>query len=687
MKEVNSISRHTLTKMTVRIAIVTLIVTAVSYVHLMKNTEGQVKENLTQFISERSNREKISFQQANENHTIITAEFLSHYQKQLISPDLDRRFESLTIKNASGVIRNRDARFDGRKDTGIFIAKRPLNREFKARILAAYDVTNRFGLPYHHQFQDLYFTFPENAIVLYWPESPNWVMNAKDDFNLTTEEYHAIATPENNPKRKTVWTGLFYDSVSSIWMVTASTPIYIGDKFIGVIHHDLMVNEIIDRTIKERLSGASGYYIIRTDGRLILHPSHNDEIKNHAGNFNMQATNDADLKAQFKIVQEVTSGVKIVDSPDGKENIAIAKIDGPDWYLVTTYPYSSIRSTSAKNSLFVLFAGLFSLLVEISVLFFVLRDQISTPLHKLIEATRKITEQQTFVKIELNRSDELGELADSFNEMTRTIRDRDEQLAQYTQNLELLVSQRTRELDEQKAINLQASKMSSLGEMAGGIAHEINTPLAIIKILVSQAVKEVQTDIPDLDNLTSQLQRIETTTDRVAKIVKSLRTFARDGGSDPFEMCNLGDIVNETVILCAEQLRVHNVELSIDMPSDIPLNCRSSQLGQVLLNLINNASDAIENLQEKWIKIQSSATSNGVEIRISDSGRGIPKDVQDKMFQPFYTTKGVGKGTGIGLSISLGIIKSHKGQIFIDNKSPHTCFVIQIPTHPAKAAA
>ncbi|WP_413288967.1 sensor histidine kinase [Bdellovibrio sp. HCB337] len=687
MSKPQSISKQTLLQMAVRIAIVIFVVTLISYFHVMKTTEVKVKENVQQFISERASREKVPFKEAGDNHAVIISEFLKHYQKYSNSPLVDQQFAALTEKNTSGTIRNRNEGFNGKQDSGIFISpKGTVSREFKARILAAYEVTNRFGLPYRHQFQDLYFTFPENAIVLYWPEFPNWVMDAKDDFDLTVEEYYTVSTPNKDPDRKTAWTGLFYDKVSAVWMVTASTPIYVNNKFLGSVHHDLMVNEILDRTIKQRLSGANNYYIVRTDGRLIFHPNHYNTIKEHAGQFDIQKSNDETLKAQFEVVKQVKNEIELVDSPDGKDSLAVAKIDGPDWYLVTSYPYSAIRSAAAKNALFVLFAGLFSLLVEVCVLFFVLKNQISAPLRQLIEATRKIASDRTFTKIDLKRTDELGQLASSFNEMTAAIQERDEKLAQHSHNLEILVGQRTKELDEQKAINLQASKMSALGEMAGGIAHEINTPLATIKILTSQLVHETLSDIPDLDNLTTQLQRIESTTDRVAKIVKGLKTFARDGNSDPFEACKVQNIVEETVILCSEQLRMHGIELKMNIAPEISLECRSIQISQVLLNLIGNASDAIENLESKWVEIQARNENSWIEIRVTDSGSGIDKATEEKIFQPFYTTKGIGKGTGMGLSISLGIVKAHGGQLSIDHKSPHTCFIIRLPTNQRKAA-
>lgn len=246
-------------------------------------------------------------------------------------------------------------------------------------------------------------------------------------------------------------------------------------------------------------------------------------------------------------------------------------------------------------------------------------------------------------------------------------------------NLERLVQERTRELDQQKRFNLQTSKMSALGEVAGGIAHEINTPLASIKLLSSQALHELNAQIPDLEKLACQIQKIEHTADRVARTIKSLKTFARDGSSDPLTKCFAQEILNETIELCSEQLRAHNITLKINTPQKgIPLRCRPIQISQVLLNLILNARDAIIDLPDKWIEISIKEDETWVEFRITDSGKGIPKENQEKIFQPFFTTKPIGKGTGMGLSISMDLIKAHGGSLGVDTKSRNTCFVLKL---------
>jgi len=674
--------------MALRIGIVVSLSCLAGYFHMIYKAEETMKDNVGRYMKERGDHEKAVFDYAEMNHSVLKSEFIRLYTKYKNAPDTPSRFQSLTKIFPDGAIRTSDPNFNGKTQTGIFIGKnQDITTDFQAKILAAYTVSDRMGLAYHGAFQDTYFTFPENGIVLYWPEFPNWVFTTKPELNISGEEYHLVSTPKMNPQRKTAWTGLFLDEVSKLWMVTAATPIYVDGKYVASVHHDVMVNEILDRTIENRLSNADSYFIFRGDGRLILHPKHQNEILRMKGQFDIHQSKDDTLKSQYQQILKMQGKNTVFETEDKKDYLAVAKIDGPDWYLVTSYPKKVAQDQAAANSVFILIAGMLSLIMEVIILYFVLKKQVSNPLIQLIHASNEIAHGKLQKPIKLSREDELGDLAKSFNHMAKTIQDRDQKLEVHAKELEDLVLKRTRQLDEQKLINLQASKMSALGEMAGGIAHEINTPLATIQLLTSQLNHEIKNDIPDLDNLTVQVQKIETTVDRVAKIVKGLKTFARDGSSDPLKPCRAQDIVRDTIDLCAEQLKMRNIELRFEIPDkDIFLNCRSIQVSQILLNLFSNSQDALEELSEKWIEIAILENNTWIEFRVTDSGHGISKENQEKIFQPFFTTKGIGKGTGMGLSISLGIIKAHQGQLIIDTKSPHTCFVMRFPRTQSVAA-
>ncbi len=232
----------------------------------------------------------------------------------------------------------------------------------------------------------------------------------------------------------------------------------------------------------------------------------------------------------------------------------------------------------------------------------------------------------------------------------------------------------------QRAKMVSAAKMSALGEMAGGIAHEINNPLAVIHLRASQIRQIVasQTIVPS--EINDAAERIETTAMRISKIVKSLRSFSRDDAQDPFQVVSLQSIIDDTVNLCSARFMNHQVSLVMDpVPPGLTVECRPGQISQVLLNLMNNAHDAVESLADRWVRVRTLDEGEFLSVSVSDSGEGIPEPLREKIMEPFFTTKEIGKGTGLGLSISRGIIESHHGQLGVDPEGENTCFFFRVP--------
>ncbi|MDB5037758.1 MAG: Response regulator receiver protein [Bacteriovoracaceae bacterium] len=237
-----------------------------------------------------------------------------------------------------------------------------------------------------------------------------------------------------------------------------------------------------------------------------------------------------------------------------------------------------------------------------------------------------------------------------------------------------------KKLSETQSLLMTTGKMSALGEMAGGIAHEINNPLAIIQLRASQLSELIQEPTVDKTLALELIEKIETTSTRIAKIIRGLRLFSRDKSSDPFEVAALRTIMDDTLDFCREKFSSHGIELKIDDVShQIKFECRATQISQVILNLLNNAFDVMNDLPEKWVKIGVIDSDDKVEISVEDSGKGIPEDLRQRIFEPFFTTKDVNKGTGLGLSVSKGLIESHNGVLCIDANCSHTRFLISLP--------
>ncbi len=234
--------------------------------------------------------------------------------------------------------------------------------------------------------------------------------------------------------------------------------------------------------------------------------------------------------------------------------------------------------------------------------------------------------------------------------------------------------------DQQNRI-ISASKMSALGEMAGGIAHEINTPLAVIVMKAQQLVEIAgESESVDAETVDQFAKMIDSTAQRISAIVNALKSFARDGSSDPFSIAPVKAIVSETLELCREKFRNHGIQLKIEGDLEVAtLECRPVQIGQILLNLLSNAFDAVGKQTDKWVCLSVKEQGDYVEFSVTDSGPPIPPAVREKIMRPFFTTKEIGKGTGLGLSISKGLAESHNGTLCLDQSVEHTRFVLQLP--------
>jgi len=181
------------------------------------------------------------------------------------------------------------------------------------------------------------------------------------------------------------------------------------------------------------------------------------------------------------------------------------------------------------------------------------------------------------------------------------------------------------------------------------------------------------------------LNKIEETISRISNIIDGLRSFAKDGSKDPFLPFKIAQLVEDTCHFCNERFKSNGIDLTIeDFNHELMVEGNVIELSQVLLNILNNAFDAVKeiNVDHKWVKISVVVKDAYVEIHVTDCGNGITDNIQDKIFQPFYTTKEIGKGTGLGLSISLGIVQKHAGSLKLNTQSAHTNFVISLPLTP-----
>ncbi|MCX6118736.1 MAG: ATP-binding protein [Proteobacteria bacterium] len=237
-----------------------------------------------------------------------------------------------------------------------------------------------------------------------------------------------------------------------------------------------------------------------------------------------------------------------------------------------------------------------------------------------------------------------------------------------------------KQLEQQKAVAFNAAKLASLGEVAGGIAHEINNPLAIISGQSLMLAKKLKSGVLTFEEAERITENIGRTIVRIQNIVDGLRKHSRDDSLEQSKQINVITVVEEASAFCSERMRKSSIELKMltNPNEDMTIMGRDVQLSQVFVNLISNSIAAIKGMNSPWIEISISKTNGKILIAFTDSGSGIPTSMQEKIFQPFFTTKDIGEGTGLGLSISKGIIESHAGSLRLNHLHNNTQFIVEL---------
>ncbi|HYG99117.1 MAG TPA: ATP-binding protein [Terriglobales bacterium] len=305
------------------------------------------------------------------------------------------------------------------------------------------------------------------------------------------------------------------------------------------------------------------------------------------------------------------------------------------------------------------------------------------PIRALKSGTEQLTKGDLGYQIEYESDDEAGELAESFNHMSLQLRAANEEITAWARTLEQRVEQKSAELKRAHDKMLQVEKMASIGKLAAVVAHEVNNPLSGI-LTYSKLMRKWMDKRDFSDNRLKEfgecLDLISSESRRCGELVKNLLTFSRTGPIN-LTWANLNQTAERCVRLTQHKLEMASIQLNLDLDASLPLvHCDPAQIEQVLLALVMNAIDAMPRGGNLWLRTRSLPASKQVELQVRDDGSGIPDEVLSKLFEPFTTTKEIGKGVGLGLAISKSIVDRHGGQIVVDSEVGRgTNFYIFLP--------
>ena len=308
---------------------------------------------------------------------------------------------------------------------------------------------------------------------------------------------------------------------------------------------------------------------------------------------------------------------------------------------------------------------------------------VGQPLKHLKDGTSELADGNLGYQLEVDSTDEAGELASSFNRMSLQLRAANEEIVAWAKTLEDRVDQKTRELKRAHEHVLHVEKMATIGKMAAVVAHEINNPLSGILTYAKLLKKWIQRGEAETSKKNDAEQCLDLIADesrRCGDLVKNLLTFSHTSPMN-VQTTDLNTVVDRSVRLVAHQLELNGVELHLDLPSNLPaIQCDPGQIEQVLLALIMNAIDAMPRGGNLWVSTRMGEESDELAIEVRDDGSGIPPEILPHIFEPFLTTKETGKSVGLGLAVSQNIIEGHRGRVDVHSEvGKGTTFTVTLP--------
>lgn len=337
-------------------------------------------------------------------------------------------------------------------------------------------------------------------------------------------------------------------------------------------------------------------------------------------------------------------------------------------------PYTTVRDrvTQAFAAIALL---CFALIVVVT---YFLTRSLMRPLEDVVAASKAISAGDLSHRLGITDQSELGVVASSFNAMLDRIAEMNSQLEESAKRLEQKVRERTAQLVEAQAAMSRQERLASLGRLAAGVAHEINNPLTGVLSfahLLRRKENMEESDRQDLDLIINE-------TTRVGEIVRGLLDFAKERPSTA-EPLDINEVTRHTTRLVSSQGRFDRIKFEEHLQADLPgLNGDRSQLEQVILNLLLNACEAMPD--RGTVTISTAAEEGKIMVTVADTGCGIEPASLDRIFEPFFTTKSDGKSTGLGLSVSYGIVQQHGGTLDVDSEEGRgTVFTLVLPAFPS----
>ncbi|MEK7990938.1 MAG: response regulator, partial [Thiotrichaceae bacterium] len=685
-QERGSLTRNTLAKVGLWVTLVIVMTAVISYFEVSYKIEKQTLAQLEDFVVQRAQLEDQLFAMTQEGQEIFKSALLERWDTLTNQPLPDNmiRFNKLFVQDKQNSVRNRFEHFNPLQQSCIYVDKDiALTSRNQQKVLHFYDLTAQYGSVSRRHFDSTYVLTKDNIVVSFSPKDMQWCQSLDDSFRAVDSAEYWLSDKTHNVERGIIWTHPYFNETQQKWMISGVTPIDINGEHLASVGYRLAeFDKLVKNTLKPIIPHSYNM-IFRDDGYLVAHSKLMDKIKQADGYYNISVHGNRRLKQTYNLVHNHRK-LGIIDDTRNYRYLVASKMETTGWYYVTVLPKVVFAQTAWESARYIFILGGISLLMVLTILYYIMNKHITEPLNDFLIATQRIGESDFDIDLEVHRRDELGRLAESFQAMANYLMDRENQLVEYSNELE----QHTQKLIEAKEQAESANLTKS--QFIANMSHELRTPLNAI-IGYSEMLHEEAEEIGEA-HLCQDLEKIHAAGKHLLSLINDVLDISKiEAGkmevyAESFDIKTLLDEVIVTIKPLAA--RQDNV-LDTDFPPEHVglMNSDLTKIRQSLLNLLSNACKFTEKGHIK-LRVERFIEDDREWIKfiVSDSGIGMTEEQQSKLFQAFTqadasTTRKYG-GTGLGLVITKRFAEMLGGDVSVQSVNGQgSSFIFYVPTH------
>jgi signal transduction histidine kinase len=657
-----TVTRRLLWQVTLGTGLVLAVMTSVTYDRIYSDMEERELRTVRTYVSERVQREEGRFLQVQSNMLLVRGQFLKRLGAES-PPGFLQRWDHWYRLYDDHAWRSREAFKDARSYASMWAHRDWRDTpEARRQVLIAQELCDEMLPGWVDVFPSFYFQFHGPLNIGVDTSVPDWAWGMPADYEWKTPEWMQLALPEHPPNENIFsWTGLLKDEYTPIAFVCVYLPIYHQGQFLGSVGHNMSMEGTLDGATRREIPGAS-HFIFRQDGRLVAHPTLRQEILDHHGLLLAQDCGDDAIASLYKIAISHQNAVGSGYDPVSESHYSFARLSGPGWYYMTTVSRAHLQQKAYLSARWVLWSGLASLAALLALAAVILRRQIGRPLAELSRITDAMSAGDLQVRAQIQREDDLGSLARSFNRMVEQVSAREDDLRQLNAHLEQRVNDRTYEL------SLALERERELGEMKTNfislVSHEFRTPLGVI--LSAAEVLQRYFERLSPEKRARHLEMIAKSTKNLAKLIEEVLLLGR---------VEEGRLSFTPIILDLEKSCRHLIDeirsatggicpIRFLVPETLPLAWTDEAvLRHILTNLLSNACKYSE--PDSAVVLELRRHGPDAVLVVRDNGIGIPVEDQERLFTSFSRASNVGQrpGTGLGLVVVKRCVVLHGGEL------------------------